>query len=165
MPAPTLAPPPPPRARSRRAGLARFLLIVGVAAVVVLACAIVAAWARSGYFVAFDDDGRVVIYQGREDGFLWFEPTAEAYGPYTRDELTDESVALVEDRVHFESQESATVFVAERLHPIDEEPPDAPIGGSSDEPSPDRADGTSPGDTSPDGTSPDGTGTDGGDEP
>ena len=76
-----------------------------------------AAWARSGYYVAFDDQDRVVIYQGREDGFLWFEPTPEAYGQFTRDELDDESVALVEDNVHFESQDSAADFVAQRLHP------------------------------------------------
>lgn len=120
---PAPATPATPGAKSgKRAGLFRFLLIVGVAAVVVLGAAILAAWARSGYFVAFDEDGRVVIYQGREDGFLWFDPTAEAYGQYTRDELSDESVELVEDRVHFESQESAARFVAERLHPADEEP-------------------------------------------
>jgi protein phosphatase len=136
-PEPQPAPPTGRRGkRTKRAGLFRFLLIVGVAAVVVLAAAIVAAWARSGYYVAFDEDDRVVIYQGREGGFLWFEPTAEAYGQYTRDELTEESVALVEDQVHFESQESAARFVAERLHPIDEEPSDAPIDDERDEPAP-----------------------------
>ena len=49
---------------------------------------------------------------------LWFEPTEEAFGQYSRDELTPESVALVEDEVHFESQENAARFVAERLEPI-----------------------------------------------
>ena len=117
-PAPT--PRRPKRKRSRTAGLVRFLLVVGVAAVIVLAAAILAAWARSGYFVAFADDGRVAIYQGRENGFLWFEPTIEAYGRYGRDELSPDSVALVNDHVHFESQESAARFVAERLKPLDE---------------------------------------------
>ena len=120
--APAVVPLPPPVAtpraeRSRTQGLVRFLLVVGVAAVLVLGFAIMAAWARSGYFVAFDEQDRVVIYQGREDGFLWFEPTPEAYGQFTRDELDDESIALVEDRVHFESQDSAADFVAQRLHP------------------------------------------------
>ena len=105
------------RKRSRSAGLVRFLLVVGVAAVVVLGAAILAAWARSGYFVAFDEDGRVAIYQGREDGFLWFDPTIEAYGQYDRDQLSDDSIALVDDNVHFESQDSAARFVAERLKP------------------------------------------------
>ena len=116
VPTPPAAP-VPKRKRSRTQGFVRFLLILGVAAVLVLGFAIMAAWARSGYYVAFDDQDRVVIYQGREDGFLWFEPTPEAYGQFTRDELDDESVALVEDNVHFESQDSAADFVAQRLHP------------------------------------------------
>jgi PPM family protein phosphatase len=130
----------PVRKRSRTASFVRFLLVVGFAAVLVLGFAILAAWARSGYFVAFDDEDRVVIYQGREDGFLWFDPTVEAFGQYTRDELDDESVALVDDNVHFETQESAARFVAERLQPA-VEPSDGPNGGSG-------TDG--PTDTSPD---------------
>jgi protein phosphatase len=114
---PVVASPPPKRKRSRSAAVVRFLLVVGVAAVVVLGAAILAAWARSGYFVAFDEDGRVAIYQGREDGFLWFDPTIEAYGQYDRDQLSEDSIALVNDHVHFESQDSAARFVAERLKP------------------------------------------------
>ena len=105
-----------PERKRRSGGLFRFVLICGVAAVAVLGFAIFAAWARSGYYVAFDENDRVVIYQGRD--VLWFEPTEEAFGQYSRDELTPESVALVEDEVHFESQENAARFVAERLEPI-----------------------------------------------
>ncbi len=101
--------------RSRGVRFARFVLALGVASVLVLGFAILAAWARSGYFVAFDDDGQVVIYQGREDSVLWFDPTREAVGRYGRDELDESSIGLVEDRVHFESQASAERFVAERL--------------------------------------------------
>ena len=48
---------------------------------------------------------------------LWFEPTREATGQYTRDQLDEESIELVEQRPEFESQASATQFVAERLSP------------------------------------------------
>ena len=96
---------------------ARFVLGLGVAAVLVLGSAILAAWARSGYFVAFDDVGEVGIYQGKPDGVLWFEPTREATGQYTRDQLDEESIALVEERREFESQASASQFVADRLSP------------------------------------------------
>ncbi len=134
--------PEPGAPRSRGAGLFRFVVILGFAAVLVLGFAILAAWARSGYFVAFDEDDRVTIYQGREDGFLWFQPTVEAFGQYTRDELTPESVALVEDRVHFESQDNAARFVAERLRPLGADSTD---GDDSTEPAarggPDDADG------------------------
>lgn len=113
---PTGAPKPK---RKRLAGIARFVLALGVAAVLILGFAILAAWARSGYFVAFDDDGQVVIYQGREDSVLWFDPTREALGPF-RDELDTETIALVEEQPNFESQASAERFVSERLTPTTE---------------------------------------------
>ena len=93
----------------------RFVLGLGVAAVLVLAFAILAAWARSGYFVAFNDDGDVGIYQGKS--VLWFDPTLEATGQFGRDELDDVSIDLVIDEPNFESQGSAELFVAERLSP------------------------------------------------
>ena len=101
--------------RRRIASAARFLLVLGVAAVIVLGFAILAAWARQGYFVAFDDDGQVGIYQGRS--VLWFEPTLEATGPFDRSQLDEESVDLVYDEPNFESQGSAERYVAERLSP------------------------------------------------
>jgi hypothetical protein len=97
------------------------VLALGVAAVLILGFAILAAWARSGYFVAFDDDGQVVIYQGREDSVLWFDPTREAFGPF-RDELDDDKIAIVEEQPNFESQASAERFVSERLTPTTTEP-------------------------------------------
>ena len=107
--------------RKRLARLARFILALGVAAVLILGFAIFAAWARSGYFVAFDNDGQVVIYQGREESVLWFDPTREAFGPF-RDELDDDKIALVEEQPNFESQASAERFVSERLTPTTTEP-------------------------------------------
>jgi serine/threonine protein phosphatase PrpC len=148
----------PVRKRSRTASFVRFLLVVGFAAVLVLGFAILAAWARSGYYVAFDDEDRVVIYQGREDGFLWFDPTVEAYGQYTRDELDDESVALVDDNVHFETQESAARFVAERLQPAEDEPTASSSDGTSDGSSTDRPTTTTTGSsTSSDASGPPGS--------
>ncbi len=101
--------------RRRIARVARFLLVLGVAAVIVLGFAILAAWARQGYFVAFDDDGQVGIYQGRS--VLWFEPTLEATGPFDREALDEESIDLVYGEPNFESQGSAERYVAERLSP------------------------------------------------
>ncbi|NNE13316.1 MAG: Stp1/IreP family PP2C-type Ser/Thr phosphatase [Ilumatobacter sp.] len=111
----------PPKKR-RGVRLVRFVLAIGVAAVLILGSAIFAAWARSGYFVAFDDDGQVVIYQGRQGGVLWFDPTEEAVGQFGRDELDDESIELVEERPEFSSQASAELFVAERLRPAADDP-------------------------------------------
>lgn len=108
-----------PEPDSKRSGgrFARFVIGLGAAAVLVLGFAILAAWARSGYFVAFDNSGQVGIYQGRQDGVLWFEPTREASGQFNRSQLDEESITLVEQRLEFESQASAAQFVAERLQP------------------------------------------------
>jgi serine/threonine protein phosphatase PrpC len=139
---PDVEPEPEPPKKGGR--FARFILGLGVAAVLVLAFAIFAAWARSGYFVAFDDSGQVGIYQGKQDGVLWFEPTREAVGQYGRDELDDESIALVEERPEFESQASAAQFVAERLTPVTTTtvPPPATVAEPTEESTPETSTGT-----------------------
>ena len=57
--------------------------------------------------------------------------TAEAYGQYTRDELDQDSVDLVEEQRQFQSQDSAANFVAQRLHPRSETADDADTTGTS----------------------------------
>jgi serine/threonine protein phosphatase PrpC len=99
------------RRATRGSRIARNLLVLGFAAVVVLGFAIFAAWARSGYFVAFDDDGRVSIFQGRRDGVLWFEPTREAPSVFQRDQLDDQSIGLVEQQINFDSEADAADFI------------------------------------------------------
>lgn len=99
----------PQRSRASRVG--RSLLLLGIAAVLVLGFAILAAWARSGYFVAFDEGDRVAIFQGRRDGVLWFEPTLEAPAPYTREQLDEESQRLVDQQLQFSSQKDAAAFI------------------------------------------------------
>jgi protein phosphatase len=95
----------------KRPKLIRAVGIFVALALVVTAFVATAAWARRGYYVDFDNSGQVVLYQGRPDGFLWFDPTAEAIGAASRDELTDESVALVETQPTFSSLSSATLFI------------------------------------------------------
>jgi serine/threonine protein phosphatase PrpC len=103
-----------PRRRRRVAG---FAWAVGVIAVLVLGFVILAAWARRGYFVAFDDDGVVVVYRGRPDGVLWFDPTEEAPTVYVRPQLDELSVRLVESQPEFDSRRAAERFVDELLVP------------------------------------------------
>ena len=92
----------PAEARRRVAG---FLLSVLVLAIVVTAFVIAAAYARSGYQVTFDEDGDVVIYQGRD--FLWFEPTVEAVYVYDRDQLDEDSIERIEREYEFANRDDA----------------------------------------------------------
>jgi protein phosphatase len=103
----------PPRRRRRR--VAGFLWAVGVLAVLVLAFVILAAWARRGYFVAFDDGGDVIIYRGQPDGVLWFEPTEEAPTVYDRSSLDARSVDRVDGQPEFDSRRAAERFIDELL--------------------------------------------------
>lgn len=92
--------------------LGRIIAAFVVLALLVAAFVAVAAWARSGYFVDYDSDDQVVVYQGRPGGLLWFDPTAETTGSFSRDSLTDESADLVDARPTFDSESDAALFVS-----------------------------------------------------
>lgn len=104
----TTGAPAPKRRRGRLAGFLFWLLVVAILAG---AFVIVAAYARSGYFVDFTDDERVMIYKGRPDGVLWFDPTEANPTTLRRASLDESSVALVESRPTFSSLDAAAEFV------------------------------------------------------
>jgi protein phosphatase len=113
-------PQPPQRERGTNSRLATFLAGVALTALVVIALAIGAAWARGTYSVGFTNSDRVMIYRGRD--VLWFNPTEEAPGPYLRTDLDPESVRYVEAEPTFDSLDAAFDFIANTLTPTD---PDA----------------------------------------
>ena len=69
----------------RRTNVARFAIGFMVATILVVGFVVFSAWARNGYFVAFDDQDQAIIYKGRPGGVLWIDPTAESKaGPEPR---------------------------------------------------------------------------------
>jgi hypothetical protein len=102
----------PPRRRRR---LTSFLASIVVLAVLVAGFVVFAAWARRGYFLAFDDDGAVVVYKGREGGVLWFDPTEEARSSLSRDILDADSIERVEGTPEFSSRANAETYVNDAL--------------------------------------------------
>ena len=82
-----------------------------IAALLVVVFVFTASWARSGYFVEFDEDDQAIIWKGQTDGFLWFDPTRETPAGPERDELTEESVEAVEERPRFDSRSDADEFI------------------------------------------------------
>ena len=111
--------PPPRRERGTSSRLTTFLAGVALTALVVIALAVGAAWARGTYSVGFTDSDRVMIYRGRD--VLWFTPTEEAPGPYRRSDLDPESVRYVEAEPTFDSLDDAFDFIANTLTPLDDE--------------------------------------------
>lgn len=102
---------PPPDKRRRRGRLGAFLFWLLVVAILAGAFVIVAAYARSGYFVDFTDDDQVMIYKGRPGGVLWFDPTEANPTTVRRANLDEASVFLVEGRRTFSSLDAAAEFV------------------------------------------------------
>lgn len=127
--------------KKRTNRVVQMFFFVGIAALLIGGFALLAGWARSGYFVAFDEAGQVTIYQGREQSVLWFNPTEEAHGPF-RDELDQPSVERVEARPNFGSFANAQRFITDQLsvketeEPEPSEPASATTGAPTSEPSP-----------------------------
>lgn len=65
-------------------------LWVSVLTIVVMSVAIVGVYARSGYFLGFDESDRVVVYRGRVGGVLWFEPTVDTHSNLSGRELPED---------------------------------------------------------------------------
>ena len=97
--------------RVPRAGvLATGITLLALAAIL---AALAVNWVRSTFAVTFDEEGDVVVMQGRD--VLWFDPTVVARGPFERDRLDGVSRDLVEQAPTFDTLRRAETFVAEGL--------------------------------------------------
>ena len=105
--APSSGEPPVP---DRRRTLVRTAIGFAVAAVLVIAFVVFSAWARSGWFVAFDDNDQAIIYQGRPGGALWIDPTENAAGP-ERSEFDPDVADVIDSEPTFDSFAEAFDFI------------------------------------------------------
>jgi protein phosphatase len=95
----------------KRATRRRLVAGFVVAAVAVVGLVVFSTWARSGWFVTFDDDDQAIIFRGRPGGVLWIDPTAEnAAGP-SREEFEPEVAEAIDDQPTFDSFEEAREFI------------------------------------------------------
>ena len=51
---------------------------------------VVGVYARSGYFIGFNNDDNVVVYRGRVGGMLWFQPTVDTQTDLNGDDLPED---------------------------------------------------------------------------
>lgn len=98
---------------AKRPRLGRAIAAFVVLALLISAFVAFAAWARRGYFVDFDTNDRVTVYQGKPGGVLWFDQTIASRGQITRDGMSDDGVESVEDQPSFSSFTDAVLFVRE----------------------------------------------------
>jgi hypothetical protein len=73
---------------------------------------IVGVYARSGYFVGFDEDDRVVVYRGRVGGVLWFSPTIDTQTTLTGGDLPEDVLLDVALNRTFTSSTMASKYLA-----------------------------------------------------
>ncbi len=97
--------------RTRRS-LRKWVIALAVAAVLAAVLSLVGAYARSGYFVGFNE-GQVVVYEGRPGGVLWFDPTIEQNTPLIETDLSDALKLEIGGNPTFDSVSEAEDYVAE----------------------------------------------------
>ena len=98
----------------------KLIITVVVAVVALVASVVTTSYARSGYFVAYEDEtpaARVLIYQGKE--FLWFNPTIEADSTLIRSDLNSVLNAEIVTRPDFSSPTDVQKYVNQIREVVD----------------------------------------------
>lgn len=113
----------PARVRRRPSRHAMALVGGAAAAVLVAGLAVVAAYARNGFFVGFEsraDDARVLVWRGRPGGVLWFGPTIEADSTLRRGDLDPVLAREIAGRPTFDDPLEARDYVNAIRDVVDE---------------------------------------------
>lgn len=100
--------------RRRRTPIRTLGWLMAVVTVILVAVIAVGLYARSNYYVDIADD-KVVIYQGRPGGVLWFDATVEDVSDIDVDELTPLLREEVEGNPDYASFEGARDYVDDLL--------------------------------------------------
>ncbi|CAB4612850.1 unannotated protein [freshwater metagenome] len=80
--------PEPMKKKRNRLGVALFWS--ALVAILFGVITTIGVYARSGYFIGFNDDDNVVVYRGRVGGMLWFQPTVDTQTELNGDELPED---------------------------------------------------------------------------
>jgi protein phosphatase len=88
------------------------LFWTALVAIVLSGITIVGVYARSGYFVGFDEDSRVAVYRGRVGGVLWFNPTIDTQTTLSGADLPEDVLRDVALNRTFTSSTNASKYLA-----------------------------------------------------
>ena len=80
--------PEPVKKKKNRLGVALFWS--ALVAILFGVITTIGVYARSGYFIGFNDDDNVVVYRGRVGGMLWFQPTVDTQTELNGDDLPED---------------------------------------------------------------------------
>jgi protein phosphatase len=98
--------------REKKSRIGMVLFWSALVAIVLSGITIVGVYARSGYFVGFDEDGRVAVYRGRVGGVLWFGPTIDTQTTLSGADLPEDVLRDVALNRTFTSSTNASKYLA-----------------------------------------------------
>jgi protein phosphatase len=98
--------------RGKKSRLGMVLFWSALVAIVLSGITIVGVYARSGYFIGFDEDSRVAVYRGRVGGVLWFNPTIDTQTTLSGEDLPEDVLRDVALNRTFTSSTMASKYLA-----------------------------------------------------
>jgi protein phosphatase len=96
--------------KNSRVGMVLFWS--ALVSIVLSGITIVGVYARSGYFIGFDEDSRVAVYRGRVGGVLWFSPTIDTQTTLSGADLPEDVLRDVALNRTFTSSTMASKYLA-----------------------------------------------------
>lgn len=96
--------------KKSRVGVVLFW--TALVAIVISGITVVGVYARSGYFIGFDEDSRVAVYRGRVGGVLWFNPTIDTQTTLSGADLPEDVLRDVALNRTFTSSTMASKYLA-----------------------------------------------------
>lgn len=100
---------PEPAKRKVRVGM--ILFWSAFAAIILGVITTIGVYARSGYFIDFNEDNNVVIYRGRVGGMLWFQPTVDTQTKLNSKDLPEDVRREVKMQREFTSSGQAAKYL------------------------------------------------------
>ncbi len=107
---PSAPPAVPLRKKKRYVGAVLFWSVL--TAIVLSGVTIIGVYARSGYFIGFDNTDNVAVYRGRPGGVLWFQPTIDTQTELSGDELPEDILRDVAMNLTFTSSSQAQKYLS-----------------------------------------------------
>jgi protein phosphatase len=96
--------------KKSRSGMVLFWS--ALVAILLSGVTVIGVYARSGYFLGFDDNDRVAVYRGRVGGILWFGPTIDTQTTLSGGDLPEDVLRDVALNRTFTSSTMASKYLA-----------------------------------------------------
>ena len=96
----------------KKSRIGMVLFWSALVAILLSGITVVGVYARSGYFIGFDDNDRVAVYRGRVGGVLWFGPTIDTQTTLSGEDLPEDVLRDVALNRTFTSSTMASKYLA-----------------------------------------------------